>query len=131
MNSSATPSATCASRDGEALRVASAYHRAWRERDFAAAAELLSAELEVDVPINNYSSKDEFLVAARMTRQMATHVQVLAEYGDATGAVLIYDLSLPFGVLRVAEQFRVTAGQITMIRHIHDTAAVRAAGLGD
>ncbi|MGH3234990.1 MAG: hypothetical protein ACRDOH_17410, partial [Streptosporangiaceae bacterium] len=69
------------------------------------------------------------LAAARMTRQIASDVRTLAGFGDAAGAVLIYDMTLPFGILRIAEQFAVSDGQITLIRHIHDTAAVRAAGL--
>ena len=131
MNTPASPSAASDRHADAALRVARAYHRAWRDGEFAEAAELLSPDLDIDVPINQYSTKDEFLIAARMTREMTSQVNTLAEYGDATGAVLIYDLSLPFGALRVAEQFVVTGDRITTIRHIHDTAAVRAAGLGD
>ena len=35
----------------------------------------------------------------------------------------------PIGTLRVAEHFTVGHGKITRIRQVHDTAAVRAAGL--
>jgi hypothetical protein len=45
-------------------------------------------------------------------------------------AMLLYDLEVePLGTLRVAEHFTVGGGKITRIRQIHDTAAVRAAGL--
>lgn len=48
-----------------------------------------------------------------------------------------FDESIPLlldvrgvGKMRVAEHFTVRAGKITRLRQIHDTAAVRAAGLG-
>jgi hypothetical protein len=44
--------------------------------------------------------------------------------------MLLYDLEAgPVGTLRVAEHFTVECGKITRIRQIHDTAAVRGAGL--
>lgn len=61
---------------------------------------------------------------------MASDIRTLAKFGNTTGALLLYDMTLPFGTLRIAEQFDVAAGRITLIRHVHDTAAVRSAGLG-
>jgi hypothetical protein len=44
--------------------------------------------------------------------------------------MLLYDLDAePLGTLRIAEHFTVAGGKITRIRQVHDTAAVRAAGL--
>jgi hypothetical protein len=44
--------------------------------------------------------------------------------------MLLYDLDAErVGTLRVAEHFTVADGKITRIRQIHDTAAIRAAGL--
>jgi hypothetical protein len=39
-------------------------------------------------------------------------------------------MTLPIGVLRVAEHFTVANGRIRLLRQIHDTAALRAAGFG-
>jgi len=45
-------------------------------------------------------------------------------------AMLLYDLDAePLGTLRIAEHFTTGDGKITRIRQVHDTAAVRAAGL--
>jgi hypothetical protein len=45
-------------------------------------------------------------------------------------AMLPYDLdAVGLGTMRVAEHFTVEDGRIARIRQIHDTAAVRAAGL--
>jgi hypothetical protein len=112
-----------------ALTVARAYHRAWTGTNFEEAASYLADELETDVPINTYRSKAEWLDAVRGTRQLTSRVSVLAELGDDDEAILLYDMTLdPIGELRVAEHFAVAGGRITRIRHVHDTAALRAAG---
>jgi hypothetical protein len=113
-----------------ALAVARGYHDAWQRRDYQAAWQLLSDDLTVEVPVNAYDSKAAFAEAARRTREMAAAVTPLAEFGNHAEAVLLYDLMLPIGDLRIAEYFRVSGGRITTITHIHDTAALRAAAAG-
>lgn len=113
-----------------ALAVARAYHDAWERRDYQAAWQLLSDDLTIDVPINSYASKATFAQAAERTREMAAGVRPIAEFGGDGQAVLLYDMTLPIGDLRIAEYFRVGDGRITGIMHIHDTAALRAAGAG-
>jgi limonene-1,2-epoxide hydrolase len=114
----------------DALHVVRAYHRAWTTHDFDQAARRLAETLVVEVPINNYASKGDFLAALQMTRQMTSQLDMLAEFGTAGEAMLLYDMQLPMTDLRVAEHFTVVDGQITRIRQIHDTAALRAAGMG-
>ena len=113
-----------------ALAVARGYHDAWQRRDYQAAWQLLSDDLAIEVPVNSYDSKAAFAEAAQRTREMAAAVRPLAEFGNDAEAVLLYDLTLPIGDLRIAEYFRVSGGRITQITHIHDTAALRAAGAG-
>ena len=113
-----------------ALAVARGYHDAWQRRDYQAAWQLLSDDLAVEVPVSSYHSKAAFAEAARRTREMTAAVIPLAGFGNDGEAVLLYDLSLPTGDLRIAEYFRVSGGRITKITHIHDTAALRAAGAG-
>jgi ketosteroid isomerase-like protein len=113
-----------------ALAVARGYHDAWQRRDYQVAWQLLSDDLTVEVPVNSYDSKATFAEAAQRTREMAAAVTPLAEFGNDGEAVLIYDLTLPIGDLRIAEYFHVRDGRITAITHIHDTAALRAAGAG-
>lgn len=114
-----------------ALEVARAYHDAWERREFDAAERLLADDLVVDVPINAYDSKTSFMAAARRTREMASNVTPFADFGGEHDAVLIYDMGLPIGSLRIAEYFDVTdGGVIRRIVHVHDTAPLRAAGMG-
>lgn len=114
---------------GSALSVARSYHRAWTGCNFDEADRYLSDDLETDVPINTYASKADWLEAVRGTRQITSNVHLLAEFGNDDEALLLYDMLLdPIGDLRVAEHFVVADGRIVKIRHVHDTAALRAAG---
>ena len=106
------------------------YHDAWTSRDFARAAALLADTLTVEVPVNDYPTAASFAVALEGFGSMVTSVSLLAAMSAGNEAMLLYDLdAAPVGTLRVAEHFTVHDGKITRIRQIHDTAAVRAAGL--
>ena len=85
-------------------------------------------DLRVEVPINSYAGKTDFLSAVRMTAQMTSKVELIGALGRDDEAMLLYDMTLPIGVLRVAEHFTVADDKIRIIRQIHDTAALRAAG---
>jgi hypothetical protein len=110
-----------------ALALARAYHRAWTSERFADAGKCLSDELQVEVPINSYATKAAFLDGVRRTRAMTSKVDILADFGNDDEALILYDMTLPFGQIRIAEYFAVKDGRIGLIRHIHDTAAIRAA----
>jgi hypothetical protein len=116
--------------DPKGLAVARAYHRAWSTRDFENLGRYVADDLRVEVPINAYAGKADFLDAVRRTAQMTSSVTMLAEFGTDEDALLLYDMKLPIGELRVAEHFQVSGGRIRHLRQIHDTAALRAAGFG-
>ena len=117
-------------QDDDGLTLARAYHTAWTSRHFDEAEQYLADALVVEVPINDYPTRADFLRAVELTRDMTDAITMLAEFGKPGEALLVYDLKLPMTDLRVAEHFTVRHGQITRIRQIHDTAALRAAGLG-
>jgi hypothetical protein len=112
----------------EALGVARAYHRAWTGKDFDAAARLLAPELETDVPLNTYPTKESFVAALTGFGLIVDRTDLVAAVGQGDEAILIYDMATePYGTIRIAEHFTVAAGRIAAIRHVHDTAALRAA----
>ena len=112
--------------------VVRAYHDAWTSKNFEQAAMHLAPDLETDVPINTYATAEEFVEALSWFGQLVLSVDLLAEFARGDQAMLLYDVVTdPFGRLRVAEHFTVAGGRITRIRHVHDTAALRAAGLGE
>jgi hypothetical protein len=110
-----------------ALDAARYYHEAWTSRNYEQAAALLAATLTVEVPINDYPTKESFARALRWFGDLVTRVDLLAEMSDASQAMLVYDLTADqLGTLRVAEHFTVENGKIVRLRQIHDTAPVRA-----
>lgn len=114
-----------------ALGVARAYHRGWTSRNVDTVIMLLSPQLEVEVPINAYPTKESFVTAVAAFGALVKQIDVLAELGNDTEAMLLYDMDVErVGRMRVAEHFTVRDGQIRRIRQVHDTVAVRAAGLG-
>jgi ketosteroid isomerase-like protein len=112
------------------LTVARAYHQAWSTRDLENVGRYLADDLVVEVPINTYAGKTDFLDAVQRTAQRTSKVRLLAELGGVDEAMLLYDMTLPIGELRVAEHFTISGGKILKVRQIHDTAALRAAGMG-
>jgi ketosteroid isomerase-like protein len=113
----------------DAMAVVRAYYRAWTTKNFDAAARLLSPDLRVEVPINEYPTGESFAKAVATFGALVKDVALLAEFGGVDEAILLYDMDVEkVGALRVAEHFVVKAGRITHIRQVHDTAAVRAAG---
>lgn len=117
--------------DRSALDIARAYHAAWSTGDFTAATQLLADDLAVEVPINEYPTKESFAAALAAFAGMTSSVRVLSELGDGSEAMMLYDMSVDgLGTLRVAEHFTVADGAIVRLRQIHDTHALRAAGVG-
>jgi hypothetical protein len=109
-----------------ALATARAYHDAWTGGNFERAAELLADELAVEVPINEYPTKESFAAAVAGFGSRARHVQLISEFGDQDEAMLLYDMEVEgIGDLRVAEHFTVQDGSIRRVRQIHDTEPVR------
>jgi len=114
----------------DAAVITRAYHDAWTRKDYAAAAALLAPALVVEVPVNDYPTAESFAAALESFGSVVTRVDLLAVMSDGAEAMLLYDLDAErVGTLRVAEHFTVDDGKITRIRQIHDTAAIRAAGL--
>jgi len=76
-------------------------------------------------PHHTYTGGGDFAAAVAGFGALAEHVDLLAEFGSGEQALLLYDMhTRPFGRLRVAEHFTVSAGLIRRIRHVHDTAAL-------
>jgi hypothetical protein len=111
--------------------VARRYHDAWSTGRFDDAVALLDEGLRVEVPVNDYPTRASFAQALSAFGSMVEKVQLLAELANAEETMLLYDMTVQgLGTLRVAEHFTVTDGRIVRLRQVHDTVAIRAAGLG-
>ncbi len=114
-----------------ALAVARRYHEGWSSGNYDQSIDLLAPTLTVEVPVNDYPTAESFAQALRNFGQTVTHVELLSEMANHDEAMILYDMQAgPLGQLRVAEHFTLADGKIVKLRQIHDTAPVRAAGLG-
>src|SRR5262249_33099934 len=99
--------------------VAHAYHLAWTRRDFLAATALLAEDLIVEVPINDYPTKESFAAALAGFGSLVSSVELLAEMSDADQAMQLYDMQVEgLGAMRIVEHFTVAEGQIIRLRQI-------------
>jgi uncharacterized protein YndB with AHSA1/START domain len=112
------------------LSVVRRYHDGWTSKNYEQAIDLLSPALEVEVPVNDYPTAQSFATALRGFGDLVENVELLSEMSEDGEAMLLYDMHVEgIGALRVAEHFTVADDKITRLRQIHDTVAVRAAGL--
>jgi hypothetical protein len=115
----------------QTLRVVRRYHDGWSSGNYDQAVNLLAPTLKVEVPINDYPTAESFAQALRGFGELVSTIELLAEMAIDNEAMLLYDMHVNgLGELRVAEHFTLAEDKIVRLRQIHDTAPVRAAGLG-
>ena len=122
------------SNDTEAVTrsIAAAYHQGWTSKRFEDAIALLAPDLVVEVPVNTYPDRASFAKALESFGSMIESVNLLANLVEGKEAMMLYDMVVArLGDIRVAEHLTVESGRITRLRQIHDTVAIRAAGLAD
>jgi hypothetical protein len=107
----------------DALAIARAYHNGWTAGDFATAIALLSDQLQVEVPINDYPTMDSFAAALVRFGSQVKSVELLSEMAEGNQAMLLYDMQVvSLGTMRIVEHFTVADDKIVRLRQIHDTA---------
>jgi hypothetical protein len=107
----------------DALAIARAYHNSWTAGDFATAIALLSDQLQVEVPINDYPTMDSFAAALVRFGSQVKSVELLSEMAEGNQAMLLYDMQVvSLGTMRIVEHFTVADDKIVRLRQIHDTA---------
>jgi len=107
------------------------YHDAWSNRRFNEAVGLLADNLRVEVPINDYPTRESFAHALVAFGSMVERVELLSELAGEGEAMLLYDATVAgLGQMRIVEHFMLERGRIVCLRQVHDTATIRAAGLG-
>jgi len=113
------------------LETVRSYYQAWTGKDFDTAASLIDESVRIEVPINSYGSKTEFMDAVRFTAGTVEDVTLLSEYAGDDKVLLLYDMELRgVGPVRIAEEFCVRNGRIVSILHVHDTMPFRQPAFG-
>jgi ketosteroid isomerase-like protein len=115
--------------ENDTLSVVRAYHDAWTSKRFDDAVRLLAPDLAVEVPVNEYPTRESFAAALEGFGSMVESVELLSETSAGHEAMVLYDMDVQgLGRIRVAEHFTVQDGKIVRVRQIHDTAPLREAG---
>lgn len=118
-------------QDQETKNVVRRYHEGWSNHRFEEAIALLADELRIEVPINDYPTRESFAQALIAFGSAVESVDLVSALASDDQAMLLYDMTVAgLGALRVVEHFTVKNGRIVRLRQIHDTAAIRAAGTG-
>lgn len=91
----------------ETLQLVRAYHRDWTSRNFEEAIRLLALDLKVEVPINDYPTRESFAKALIGFGRMVRSIDFLAEFAKGNEAMLLYNTDVDrLGKMRIAERHR-------------------------
>jgi hypothetical protein len=110
-----------------ARQLVETYHQAWTSGDFAAARRCLADDLDFKGSIQTFHKADDFVGDLKRFHGMLRGVKLLKSYFDQDGAALLYDCDTvaPAGVIRTAEFFSISNGQISEIRLVFDASELR------
>ena len=103
------------------------YHNAWTSGDMKAARFYLADDLDFQGSIDIFRRADDFIVALTMFQKMIQKINLIQSFFSENGAALLYDCDTmsPAGVIRTAEFFTVTDGEIKSIRLVFDATELR------
>ncbi len=111
-----------------ALDTALAYHRAWTDGDFSRAMTYVADDIVCLAPSGRLEGAEAFRSFMGPFTQLVTRSELLAAFGDATTAVLMYDTdTIPVKGAPGAERLTVANGRITHLRIVFDSAPFEAA----
>ncbi len=112
----------------EALQVALAYHRAWAGGDLEAAMAYVADDVVLDAPAGRIEGAAGYRAFLEPYLGMLVSASVLAAFGDAERAVVVYDsVTRPVADAPGAECVTVRDGKITHSRFIFDRLAFHEA----
>jgi hypothetical protein len=112
----------------DALQVALAYHRAWTGQDFEQAMTYIDPDIICDAPPGRLTGHDAFRAFMGPFAGLATGSRLIAAFGDASQAVVMYDTAIrAVPDAPGAEYVTVTDGRITYMRIIFDRLPFEAA----
>jgi hypothetical protein len=103
------------------------YHNAWTTGDFVTSRRCLADDLDFKGSMDTFNKADDFVGALQRFHGMLRGVKLLKSFFYQDAAALLYDCDTgsPTGVIRTAEFFSITSGQISEIRLIFDASELR------
>jgi ketosteroid isomerase-like protein len=116
---------------GAALETALAYHRAWTTGDFEQAMTYVADDIRCVAPAGRLEGAEAFRSFMAPFAQLLISAELLAAFGDATTAMVMYDThSVAVSDAPAAELVRVVDGRIVELRIIFDRVPFDAARRG-
>jgi SnoaL-like domain len=107
--------------DDAAVPVALAYHQAWTSHDFEKAMTYIHPDIVCDSPAGRLTGAQAFRQFMGPFAGIATGARLIAAFGDANTALVMYDTSTrPVPDAPGAEYVMVADGRITYLRIIFD-----------
>jgi hypothetical protein len=100
------------------------YLQSWINDYPAGVRRLISPDAEIEWNFDAPVDDEELVQTLHRIAAFADGVTVVARTGDASRAVLIYDLAAPFGTARLVEFLAVRHKRITDVRQVYDVIAV-------
>jgi len=115
----------------DALTVALAYYRAWTGKDMDSAMRLVADDVVCDAPAGRIEGAAAYRAFLEPFAAMLRGATLLAAFGDANTAVIMYDTETPLVASAPgAECLTVVDGRITYSRFVFDRAPFIAARAG-
>jgi ketosteroid isomerase-like protein len=114
--------------DSPALKTALAYYQAWTSGNFDQAMTYVAQDIVCRAPAGRLEGAEAFRGFMEPFSKIVTRSSLIAAFGDATTAVLMYDTdTLPVKDAPGAECLTVENGKITRMRIIFDRLPFEAA----
>ena len=114
------------------LEVALAFTKAWSTHDLATAASYVADDIVFDGPLQQSTGAKAYFEGLAKLSEQVTGLLLIAAYGDADKALLMYDLSTTsFGTLSCAKCLTISHdGKIQRDKLVLDSAKMRQPGHG-
>jgi len=107
-----------------ALRIALAYHEAWKNLDHATAMKVVADNVTSETPFGRIEGANALHQSETGFAGMLTGATMVAAYGDDTTALLMYYThTRPVPSVLSAKYFTVENGKITSIKALFDKSA--------
>jgi hypothetical protein len=100
------------------------YTGSWIGDDRAAVRRVLAPDAEIEWNLDAAVDDEELVQTLHRIAVFADTVTVVSRSCADDGAALVYDLTAPFGTVRMAEFLAVEGGRVTEVRQVYDVVAV-------
>jgi len=110
------------------VELAKAFTKAWTSGDIDKAASYVADDVVFDGPLQQSTGAKPYLDGLAKLARDVTGVRMIADFGDESEALLMYDLITgPYGKLTCAKHLTVRGGKITRDQLTFDSFKIRSA----